>query len=119
MTAGNAVSLKGHPQSVFQDFESYLRAEKIPEDDKKLVLKTYTLAFITDTIFPGIYGVHDFSSPSGWFSKLPERTVPGFSVLTIRNEVGDIIIKTEIYFAMTAINFEEKITGNTVLPFTP
>ena len=119
VTAGMAVFLKGHPRSVFQNFECYLRAERIPEDDKKLVLKTSTLVFITHAILPGIYGVQDFSSPIGLFSKLPERTVPGFSVLTIGNEIGDISIKTEIYLARTTIIFEKKLSGNTILRFTP
>ena len=57
MIAGNAVSLKGHPQPVFQDFEIYLRAEKIPEGDKKVVLKTDNLVFMTDEIPAGIYEV--------------------------------------------------------------
>ena len=48
--------------SVFQDFESYLRTEvDLVEDDIKLVLDEYNSSFITYEIEPGIYTFGDLS----------------------------------------------------------
>ena len=102
----NATFLEAHPQSVFEDFESYFIAKGIPEDDNNSLLKNYKLVFLNCDRTPDIYEIQDFSSALGLVSKVTERTVPASSVLTIRNEVVDIINKTEIYLTLATEKFE-------------
>ena len=48
--------------SVFQDFESFLRTQiDLVEDDIRLVLKEYNSSFKTYELKPGIYTFEDFS----------------------------------------------------------
>ena len=48
--------------SLFQDFESFLRAQiDLVEDDVKLVLDEYNTSFITYELEPGIYTFKDIS----------------------------------------------------------
>ena len=54
--------LEGYSRSVFQHFESYLRAEvDLIEDNFKLVLDEYNSSFTTYEIQPGIYTSEDLS----------------------------------------------------------
>ena len=48
--------------SVFQDFESFLRTQTdLVEEDNKLVLDEYNTSFITYELEPGVYTFKDFS----------------------------------------------------------
>ena len=53
--------LNGFIQSVFQDFESYLRTKRVSKDDFELILKQYFSKVITYEIAPGICSNKDFS----------------------------------------------------------
>ena len=58
---GYTILLNGYIQSVFQDFESYLRTERVSEDDVELILKQYNSKFKTYELTPGIYSFQDIS----------------------------------------------------------
>ena len=58
---GYTILLNGYIQSVFQHFESYLRTERVSEDDIELVLKEFNSKFKTYELTPGIYSFKDIS----------------------------------------------------------
>ena len=58
---GYIVLLNGYVQSVFQDFESYLRTTRVSEVDNELTLKQFDSKFSTHEITPGIYSNKDSS----------------------------------------------------------
>ena len=58
---GYTILLNGYIQSVFQDFESYLRTEGVSEDDIELISKQYNSKFKTYKLSPGIYSFQDIS----------------------------------------------------------
>ena len=63
MTDGEYMSILSiYTRSVFQDFESFLRAQiDLIEDDIELVLDEYNSSFITYELQPGIYTFKDIS----------------------------------------------------------
>ena len=53
---GYTILLKGcYFQSIFQDFESYLRLNRVSEDDIELILKEYNSKFVAHEKFLGAY----------------------------------------------------------------
>ena len=105
-----------YTNSVFQDFESFLRTQiDLVEDDINLVLDEYNSNFITYKLTPGIYTFKDFSETL--FNILqPEYPGPG-NVVDI--EYDDITLKTKLVvrYGIIAIRFDEKSFFNTVLGF--
>ena len=104
--------------SVFQDFESYLRTEvDSVEDDIKLVLDEYNSSFITYELGPGIYNFKDISQ--ALFNILQSEYPGPSNVIDI--EYDDITMKTKLVVraGIIAIRFDEKSFFSTVLGFTP
>ena len=102
--------------SVFQDFESYLRTEvDLVEDDIKLVLDDYNSSFITYELQPGIYTFKDISQS---LFNILHSEYPGPSNL-IDIEYDDITMKNKLVekSGIIAIRFDEKSFFSTVLGF--
>ena len=103
---------------VFQDFESFIRAQiDLVEDDVKLVLDEYNSSFITYELEPGIYTFKDISEA---LLNILQIEYPGPSNV-IDIEYDDITMKTKLVVrsGIIAIGFDEKSFFNTVLGFTP
>ena len=110
--------LAGYTNSVFQDFESFLRTQiDLIEDDLKLVLDEYNSSFITYELEPGIYTFKDISEG---LLKILQREYEGYHN-AINIEYDDITMKTKLVvrYGIIAIRFDEKSFFNTVLGFTP
>ena len=108
--------LSGYPRSVFQDFESYLRAEiDLVEDDIRLVLDKYNSSFITYELDPGIYTFKDLSQ--ALFKIIQPEYQGPLDVIDI--EFDDIIMKTKLLVrpGIIAIRFDEQSFFSTVLGF--
>ena len=91
--------------SVFQDFESFLRTEvDVVEDDIKLVLDEYNSSFITYELQPGIYTFKDISEA---LFNILQTEYPGPSNV-IDIEYDDITMKTKLVVrsGIIAIRFE-------------
>ena len=103
--------------SVFQDFESFLRTEvDLVEDDIKLVLDEYNSSFITYELQPGIYTFKDISEA---LFNILQTEYPGPSNM-IDIEYDDITMKTklDVKAGVRAIRFDEKSFFSTILGFT-
>ena len=110
--------LAGYVSSVFQDFESYLRAEvDLFQDDVKLVLDEYNSSFITYELDPGIYTFKDISE--ALFNFLQSEYPGPSNVIDI--EFDDITRKTKLVVrsGIRAIRFEEKSFFSSILGFNP
>ena len=110
--------LNFYVNSVFQDFESYLRIEvDLVEDDVKLVLDEYNSNFITYELDPGIYTFKDISK--ALFNILQSEHLGPSNVIDI--EYDDITMKTKMVVksGIIAIKFDEKSFFSTILGFTP
>ena len=93
--------------SVFQDFESFLRAQiDLVQDDNKLVLDEYNSNFITYELEPGIYSYRDLSE--ALFYILQSEYPQSDSEILIR--LDDITRKTKsvVRSGIIAIRFDEK-----------
>ena len=103
--------------SVFQDFESFLKTEiYLVEDNIKLVLDEYNSSFITYEITPSIYTFKVISK--ALFNNLqPEYELYNNS---IDIEYDDVTMKTKLVVrpGTIAIRFDEKSFFSTVLGFT-
>ena len=103
--------------SVFQDFESYLRTEvDLVEDDITLVLDEYNSSFITYELQPGIYTFKDISEA---LYNILQSEYPGpGNVIDV--EYDDITMKTKLVvkYGIIAIRFYEKSFFSTILGFT-
>ena len=103
--------------SVFQDFESYLRTEvDLVEDDITLVLDEYNSSFITYELQPGIYTFKDISEA---LYNILQSEYPGpGNVIDV--EYDDITLKTKLVvrYGIIAISFYEKSFFSTILGFT-
>ena len=108
--------LARYTNSVFQDFESFLRTQiDLIEDDVKLVLDEYNSSFITYELEPGIYTSKDISEAR---FKILQSEYPGpGNVIDI--EYDDITMKTKLVvrYGIIAIRFDEKSFFSTVLGF--
>ena len=111
-------TLASYVSSVFQDFESFLRAQiDLVEDDIKLVLDEHNSSFITYEISPGIYSYRDLSE--ALFYILQSEYPQSGSEILIR--LDDITRKTKLVvgYGNIAIRFDEKSIFSTILGFTP
>ena len=110
--------LARYTNSVFQDFESFLRTQiDLIEDDVKLVLDEYNSSFITYELEPGIYTFKDISEA---LLNILQVEYPGPSNV-INIEFDDITRKTKLVvnLGIIAIRFEEKSFFSNILGFTP
>ena len=104
--------------SVFQDFESFLRAQiDLVEDDIKLVLDEYNSNFVTYELVPGIYRYRDIAEALYYI--LESEYPSSGSEILIR--LDDITRKTKLVVrsGIIAIRFDEKSFFSTILGFTP
>ena len=104
--------------SVFQDFESFLRTQiYLVEDVIKFVLAEYNSKFITYKLEPGFYTFKEVSEALFIFL---QREYPGASN-AIDIEFDDITRKTKLVVGpgIIAIRFDDKSFFSTVLGFTP
>ena len=109
--------LARYTNSVFQDFESFLRTQiDLVEDDIKLVPDEYNSNFITYEITPGIYTFKDISE--ALFNILQSENPGPNNVIDI--EFDDITRKTKLVvrFGIIAIRFDEKSFFSTMLGST-
>ena len=105
-----------YTNSVFQDFESFLRTQiDLVEDDIKLVLDEYKSNFITYKLTPGIYTFKDISETL--FNILQSEYPGPGNVIDI--EYDDITMKTNLVvrYGIIGIRFDEKSFFSTVLGF--
>ena len=105
-----------YTNSMFQDFESFLRTEvDLVEDDIKLVLDEYNSNFITYKLTPGIYTFKDISET---LFNILQSEYPGTGNI-IDIEYDDITMKTKLLvrYGIIAIKFDEKSFFSTVLGF--
>ena len=103
--------------SVFQDFESYLRTEvDLVEDDIKLVLDEYNSSFITYELEPGFYTFKDISEA---LLKILQQEYEEYHN-RIDIEFDNITMKTKLVVraGIIAIRFDEKSFFSNVLGFT-
>ena len=109
--------LNFYVNSVFQDFESYLRTEvDLVEDDIKMVLDEYSSSFVTYEVQPGIYTFKDVSET---LLKILQPEYEGYHN-AIDIEFNDITMKTKLVVrsGIIAIRFDEKSLFSNVLGFT-
>ena len=110
--------LARYTNSVFQDFESFLRTQiDLVEDDIELVLEEYNSNFITYELTPGIYTFKDISEA---LYNILQSEYPGpGNVIDI--EYDDITMKTKLVvrYGIIAIRFDEKSFFSSILGFTP
>ena len=105
-------------RSVFQDFESFLRAQiDLVEDDIKLVLDEYNSNFKTYELTPGIYSYRDIAEALYYI--LQDEYPNSSSQILIR--LDDITRKTKLVVrsGIIAVRFDEKSFFSTILCFTP
>ena len=110
--------LARYTNSVFQDFESFLRTQiDLVEDDVKLVLDEYNSSFITYELEPGIYTFKDISEA---LLNILQVEYPG-PINAINIEFDDITRKTKLIvnIGIIAIRFDEKSFFSTILGFIP
>ena len=108
--------LARYTNSVFQDFESFLRTQiDLVESDIKLVLDEYNSSFVTYDIDPGIYTYKDLSEVL--FNILQHEYPSSDSEILIR--LDDITRKTKLVVrpGIIAIRFDEKSFFSTILGF--
>ena len=109
--------LARYTDSVFQDFESFLRTQiDIVGDDIKLVLDEYNSNFNTYELTPGIYTFKDISEA---LYNILQSEYPGpGNVIYI--EYDDTTMKTKLVvkYGIIALRFDEKSFFSTVLGFT-
>ena len=120
-TDGYIILLLGYSESLFRDFESYLRiVVGLEEEDIQLILKQYNSHFITYELTPGIYTIQDIADAIHTFS--------GHSEI-IQIEYDDISMKTKIIlkfkndmktkFGLGTLRFDERSFFHILLGFTP
>ena len=110
--------LARYTNSVFQDFESFLRTQiDLVEDDVKLVLDEYNSSFITYELESGIYNFKDISEA---LLNILQVEYPG-PINAINIEFDDITRKTKLVvnIGIIAIRFDEKSFFSTILGFIP
>ena len=106
-----------YTSSVFQDFESFLRAQiDLVEDDIKLVLDEYNSSFMNYKLEPGIYTFKDISE--ALLNNLQVEYPGPSNVIDI--EYDDITMKTKMVVksGIIAIRFDEKSFFSTIVGFT-
>ena len=104
--------------SVFQDFDSFLRTDiELVEDDTKLVLDVYNSSFITCKLQPGIYNFKHISE--ALFNNLQFGDPESSSEIVIEFDNSTRKTKVVVIPGIIAIRFDEKSFFNTILGFTP
>ena len=104
--------------SVFQDFEGFLRTEvDLVQDDIKLVSDKYNSSFITYELDPGIYTFKDISE--ALFNILQSEYTGPSNVIDIEFDVITMKTKLVVRSGIIAIRFDEKSFFSTILGFTP
>ena len=109
--------LERYTNSVFQDFEKFIRTQiDLVEDDIKLVLNENNSNFHTYELTPGIYTSKDISEA---LFNILQSDYPGHSNV-IDIEYDDITMKTKLVvrFGIIAIRFDEKSFFSTILGFS-
>ena len=109
--------LARYTNSVFQDFENFLRTQiDLVEDDIKLVLEENNSNFITYELTPGIYSYRDISE--AFFYILQSEYPQSNSEILIRFD--DFTRKTKLIVnpGIKAISFDENSFFSTILGFT-
>ena len=104
--------------SIFQDFESFLRREvDLVADDNRLVLDENISSFIIHELEPGIYTFKDVSET---LLKILQTEYELFNN-SVDIEFDDVTMKTKLVLrpGIIAIRFEEKLFFSTILGFTP
>ena len=110
---GYTFLLNGYIQSVFQNFESFLRIKRVSEDEIELVLKQYNSKFITYEITPGICsknGISDALKSFGCqvkYDDISKKT----SLLTDKNLRFDKNSILVLYWDLVIIGFAKIITN--------
>ena len=110
--------LARYTNSVFQDFESFLKTQiDLVESDVKLVLDEYNSSFITYELEPGIYTFKEIFEA---LLNILQIEYPGPSNV-INIEFDDITRKSKLVvnIGIIVIRFDEKSFFNTILGFTP
>ena len=118
MEDGQYMNILGiYTNSVFQDFESFLRSQiDLVESDIKLVLDEYNSNFNTYELTPGIYTFKDISE--ALYNVLQSEYPGPANVIDV--EYDDITKKTKLFarYGIMALRFDEKSFFNTILGFT-
>ena len=108
MEDGQYMNILGiYTNSVFQDFESFLRTQiDLVESDIKLVLDEYNSNFITYELTPGIYNFKDISD--GLYNVLQSEYPGPANVIDV--EYDHITEKTKLFarYGIMALRFDEK-----------
>ena len=107
-----------YTSSVFQDFESLLRAQiDLVEDDIKLVLDEYNSSFITYELEPSIYSYKEISEALFYILQ-SEYSQSNIEILI---RLDDITRKTKLIVrsGIIIIGFDENSFFSTILGFTP
>ena len=110
--------LSMYVNSVYQDFESFLRIQiDLVEDNVRLVLDEYNSSFIFYELTPGIYTSKDLSE--ALFNIHQTENLEPSNVIVIAFD--DITRKTKLVVksGIIAIRFDEKSFFSTVIGFTP
>ena len=110
--------LARYTNSVFQDFESFLRTQiDLVEDDIKIVLDEYNSNFNTYELTPGIYTFKDV--PEALYNTIQSEYPGPGNVIDI--DCDNITIKTKLVvrYGIIAIRFDEKSFFSTILGFIP
>ena len=110
--------LARYTNSVFQDFERFLRTQiDLVEDDVRVVLEEYNSNFITYELTPGIYSYRDISE--ALFYILQTEYLQSNSEILIRLDEITRKIKLVVRSGIIAIMFDEKSVFTTILGFKP
>ena len=114
----NMLFLSMSVDSIFQDFENFLRTEvDLVEDDVRLVLDEYNSSFIIYELEPGIKTFKDISEVL--FNVYQPEYRRYKNSVDIEND--DITMKTKLVVkaGIIAIKFDEKSFFSTIFDFTP
>ena len=103
--------------SIFQDFESFLRTEiDMIEDDIRLALDEYNSSFVSYELQPGIYNFEDISEVllnllQTKYEEINNTVVIQFDDITVK-------VKLVVRPGVIAIKLDEKSIFRTILGFT-
>ena len=103
--------------SIFQDFESFLRAVNLVEDDISLVLDKYNSIFITYELQPGISTSKDLSE--ALFNILQSEYPGPSNVIDIEFDHLTRKSKLLVRNSIIAMRFDEMSFSSTILGFNP
>ena len=125
---GYCILLKSYLQSLFRDFESYLRIlTGLNEDDIQLLLKQYNSKFKTYKISPVVYTFKDLSEvlPGSFKSEFeirklrPNHKHDNSNSILIDGDNVSLITKFTLRPDIKALRFDDKSFFNTIFGFSP